>query len=95
MQPGGKDNVMSDNGIVDPITALTTPNKNNLITRKNHSHPAAYALHHAASGQMYVGSTENLYIRVNKHRTQLEVGKHRNANLQEAFNQDCVFQRFF
>lgn len=86
---------MADGETVDPVTALTTFNQSSQVTRKDHSHPAAYALLHVVSEQMYVGSTEDLYTRVNEHRTRLEAGEHRNRNLQEAFNQDSRFALAF
>lgn len=65
------------------------------ITRKNNSHPAAYALHHVATDKLYVGSTEDLYVRVNKHRTSLMAGEHRNRNMQAAFDLDPRFSLGF
>ena len=56
-----KDSAMADGETVDPVTALTTFNQSSQVTRKDHSHPAAYALLHVVSEQMYVGSTEDLY----------------------------------
>lgn len=61
------------------------------ITRKNNSHPAIYMLHHLASEKKYVGSTENLYIRINKHKTSLFDNSHKNRNLQEVFNKEPHF----
>lgn len=58
------------------------------INRKEHSHPAAYTIFHIASGRMYVGSTRDLYVRINKHRTSLENGTHRRKNFQEAYNKN-------
>lgn len=87
---------MSANKANDPVNMLTSFNKNGGdITRKDHSHPAAYALLHVESEQMYVGSTNDLYTRVNKHHTRLLAGEHRNKNMQEAFNQDERFSLAF
>lgn len=62
-----------------------------LPTRKEHSVPAAYSLDHPGTGMSYVGSTQDLYTRINQHKTRLAAGTHRNANLQEAYNSDPVF----
>lgn len=70
-------------------TDVTTP------TRKDHSFPAAYALAHQATGQIYVGSTHDLYTRVNQHKTRLAAGTHRNRNLQAAYDQDTRFDLSF
>ena len=58
------------------------------INRKEHSHPAAYTIFHNATGKMYVGSTRDLYVRINKHRTSLENGNHRRKNFQEAYDKN-------
>lgn len=86
---------MAESETVDPVTVLTMFNNNGQVTRKNHSHPAAYALLHVASEKIYVGSTEDLYTRVNNHRNRLKAGEHRNKNIQEAFNQDSRFELAF
>lgn len=71
---------------------LTT--KSPTITRKTHSHPGAYALVHDSSQKAYVGSTENIYARVNSHKNDLLNNRHKNRNLQEAFNADPSFTLF-
>lgn len=63
--------------------------------RKIHSHPAVYALHHEKTGQTYVGSTKNLYHRVNQHKTRLAAGEHKNHKLQSAFDDDPKFNLSF
>lgn len=65
------------------------------ITRKDNSHPAAYALEHVVSEMTYVGSTENLYQRVSQHKNALIEGNHKNKNLQKAFNEDPRFNLTF
>lgn len=55
--------------------------------RSEESFPAAYALLHQASGKAYVGSTHNLYLRMQQHRFHLKEGDHKNRHLQEAYNQ--------
>lgn len=59
--------------------------------RGTHSHPAAYALIHTTSGQVYVGSTKDLYKRISQHRTALRASSHKNRNLQEAYDRDPRF----
>lgn len=61
------------------------------ITRRDYSHPAVYILQHIADDKMYIGSTQDLYARINSHRTSLEAGRHDNINLQETFNQNPNF----
>lgn len=65
------------------------------ITRKDHSHPATYILIHEQSDRLYVGSTDDLYSRINQHRTKLESSLHKNRNLQEAFDHDSNFSVTF
>lgn len=48
----------------------------------------AYAIHHEGSGKSYVGSAANIYNRVSEHRSALNNGRHKNAELQAAFNND-------
>lgn len=60
-------------------------------SRKDFSRPAAYALLHPSSGKAYVGSTRDLYKRLNQHRTRLLAGQHKNKGLQEAFDKDPRF----
>lgn len=60
--------------------------------RKEHSFPAAYQLTHVATGDVYVGSTHDLYTRINKHRTGLSVGEHRNHKLQSAHDTSPEFR---
>lgn len=55
--------------------------------RNEESFPAAYALLHQASGKAYVGSTRNLYLRMQQHRFHLKEGDHKNRYLQEAYNE--------
>lgn len=64
-------------------------------TRKEHSFPAAYVLTHQKTGMTYVGSTHNLYTRINQHKTRLQAGTHRNPNLQQAFDDDPRFDMGF
>lgn len=90
-----RDSIVTDDDTDTPVTALTKFKANNQITRKNHSHPAAYALLHVVSEKIYVGSTENLYIRTNMHKNRLLAGQHKNKNLQEAFNRDSRFSLAF
>lgn len=54
--------------------------------RREHSFPAAYQLTHVKTGDVYVGSTQDLYVRINKHMTRLEAGEHRSKSLQEAYD---------
>lgn len=61
------------------------------ITRKQHSHPAAYVLIHKTTSGLYVGSTEDLYSRMAQHQTALRANQHKNKNLQNAFNVDKYF----
>lgn len=68
-----------------PTTIVTKP------SRKTHSFPAAYALTHQATGSVYVGSTHNLYNRINQHKTRLAAGTHRNKNIQAVFDSDPKF----
>lgn len=76
--------------------ALTSPDKAiKQLTRRNHSHPAAYVLKQDVTDKLYVGSTENLHKRINAHRNYLQNGIHRNRNLQEAFDEDSRFSLSF
>lgn len=61
------------------------------LTRPDISGPGVYALHHRKSDGVYVGSSGHLYNRLNGHRQQLKAGTHKNRNLQQAFNDDPVF----
>jgi group I intron endonuclease len=70
-------------------------NISNTISRKEHSSPAVYAIISNSTDKIYVGSTEDLYIRANKHRTSLSNGVHRNKNLQKVFNEDPNFSISF
>lgn len=60
--------------------------------RSKHSFPAAYQLTHVATGDVYVGSTHDLYTRINKHKTSLSVGQHRNHRLQGAHDTSPEFR---
>lgn len=85
--------IMENKELVTTLSSdLTT--KSPTITRKTHSHPGAYALVHDSSQKAYVGSTENIYIRVNKHKNDLLNNRHKNRNLQAAFNSDPSFTLF-
>jgi len=64
-------------------------------TRKEHSFPAAYVLTHQKTGKAYVGSTHNLYTRINQHKNRLKDGTHRNPNLQKAYDDDPRFDLGF
>lgn len=64
-------------------------------TRKEHSFPAVYVLTHQKTGMAYVGSTHNLYTRVNQHKNRLKDGTHRNSNLQRAYDDDPRFDLGF
>ncbi len=89
----------TDAGIMENKELVTTlssnlPVQSPTITRKTHSHPGAYALVHDSSQKAYVGSTENIYARVNSHKNDLLNNRHKNRNLQEAFNADPSFTLF-
>ena len=85
--------IMENKELVTTLSSdLTT--KSPTITRKTHSHPGAYAFLHNSSQQAYVGSTENIYARVNSHKNDLLNNRHKNRNLQEAFNADPSFTLF-
>ena len=85
--------IMENKELVTTLSSdLTT--KSPTITRKTHSHPGAYALVHDSSQKAYVGSTENIYARVNKHKNDLLNNRHKNRNLQAAFNSDPSFTLF-
>jgi group I intron endonuclease len=63
----------------------------NPITRPNKNNPkvsGVYMIHHIDTDKVYVGSTNDLYNRENKHRGMLKNNKHSNKNLQDAFNVD-------
>src|ERR1035437_1634003 len=77
------------------LVDLSFTNSDLVPTRKNNSHPAAYALLHPKTEKVYVGSTENLYVRINKHKTSLLAGEHKNKNVQKAFNEDTRFDIAF
>ena len=53
--------------------------------------PGVYILAHAESGKLYFGSTSDLYLRSRQHEYTLRVGKHRNPQLQEAYEQTKEF----
>jgi group I intron endonuclease len=48
--------------------------------------PGAYLVVDKITKQFYVGSTQDLSNRKDRHRTMLNAGKHHNCNLQEAFD---------
>lgn len=50
--------------------------------RSTHSFPATYVIEHLPTGRVYVGSSGDLYTRLNKHRRSLERGAHRNPEFQ-------------
>lgn len=50
--------------------------------------PGAYILTHVPTGRFYIGSTCNLYNRINTHLSNLRHGKHHVALLQEVFSGD-------
>lgn len=58
------------------------------IKRNLHSYPAVYVIYHYNTEKIYVGSTHNLYNRINQHKQRLFNNTHRNKNLQNAFNID-------
>ena len=80
--------------MAEPIVQFPTAVQGKL-TRRDFEKPAAYALYYPATGMSYVGSTQNLYNRVNQHRTRLLAGTHRNQQMQEAFNTDPRFDLSF
>lgn len=82
-------------GDLSVVLAGTLSNQPGKITRKEHSHPATYALLHRSSGSAYVGSTSDLYHRLAQHNTDLRRGVHKNSNLQEAYDADPVFDLAF
>lgn len=82
-------------GDLSVVLAGTLSNQPGKITRKEHSHPATYALLHRSSGSAYVGSTGDLYKRLARHNTDLRRGVHKNSNLQEAYDADPVFDLAF
>ncbi len=49
------------------------------------SQSAYYVLTHTPTGVFYIGSTRDLYRRMNNHRSSLAAGNHYNARLQEVF----------
>lgn len=63
--------------------------------RKNFSVPGTYAICHPNSGKAYVGSTGNLYTRISQHRRNLIDGRHRNVDLQNAYDSDPNFDLVF
>lgn len=65
------------------------------FSRSTCSHPAAYALTHKSTGLHYVGSTGDLYTRIVQHKKMLRYGKHKNGNLQKAYDEDPVFSLSF
>ncbi len=56
--------------------------------------PGCYVIEHVATGKKYVGSSVNLSGRINGNLNYLEHGKHKNKNLQEAFNNDPKVEVF-
>lgn len=82
-------------GDLSVVIAGTLSNQPGKITRKEHSHPATYALLHRSSGSAYVGSTGDLYKRLAQHNGDLRRGVHKNSNLQEAYDTDPVFDLAF
>lgn len=54
--------------------------------RRDHSFPAAYQLTHVRTGDVYVGSTHDLYLRINQHYTRLAAGEHKNHRLQQVYD---------
>lgn len=82
-------------GDLSVVLAGTLSNQPGKITRKEHSHPATYALLHRSSGSAYVGSTGDLYKRLAQHNSDLCRGVHKNSNLQEAYDADPVFDLAF
>lgn len=80
--------------MAEPVVQFPTVVQGKL-TRRDFEKPAAYALYHPATDTSYVGSTENLYTRINKHRTRLIAGQHRNRNMQAAFDADPRFDLSF
>lgn len=53
---------------------------------------AAYVLYHPATGNYYVGSSDDLGFRLSNHRKQLLEGRHFNAGLRQCFQIDRRFQ---
>ena len=88
------DATIMENTEIATVLSSDLTTKSPTITRKTHSHPGAYALVHDSSQKAYVGSTENIYARVNKHKNDLLNNRHKNRNLQEAFNADPSFTLF-
>lgn len=82
--------IMSSN-VVDQVRETLPASVGVRPLRSTHSHPAAYALIHPSSGQVYVGSTGDLYRRVGQHKTALRNSIHKNKNLQRAYDQDPRF----
>jgi len=78
-------------------TSLKTvlPSQPASISRKEHSHPATYALLHPSSDSAYVGSTSDLYKRLAHHNSDLKCGVHKNSNLQKAYDQNPYFDLVF
>lgn len=46
----------------------------------------AYIIKHVSTGKLYIGSTKNLYSRLNQHKNELTKNVHYNKLLQDAFN---------
>lgn len=88
------DATIMENTEIATVLSSDLTTKSPTITRKTHSHPGAYALVHDSSQKAYVGSTENIYARVNKHKNDLLNNRHKNRNLQAAFNSDPSFTLF-
>lgn len=54
-----------------------------------------YTLTHIETGKVYVGSTTDLYERINSHARDLLLNKHKNRNVQECFNSSREFSLHF
>jgi predicted GIY-YIG superfamily endonuclease len=56
------------------------------LQRKVHSFAAMYIIYHEASDMLYVGSTNNLYVRIAWHRNKLIAGKYPTKTFQELYD---------
>lgn len=45
-----------------------------------------YKITNIVNGKIYIGSSSNIYIRINGHKSKLKIGKHSNQHLQSAWN---------
>lgn len=61
------------------------------VHRRLYSHPAAYVIRHRKTNLFYVGSTHDLYVRINQHKNHLKNGTHKNPNLQQAYDEEDIF----